>query len=164
MAIGKPPRGAEWGGHAISILGPGRAHDSWTGQDFQLNLFHNRRKKAEPLPTHRGDPPASRDAASRARERAASDRAAVMGALQLVGPYGATAFELDEALGWNARNASGSPAGKRLSELLRMPGATVARLRATRESPGGGQAHVHVLQQYAGARETLPASSGPRRA
>lgn len=101
---------------------------------------------------HAGDPPASHQAAATVAPRAKTDRARVHTALVSCGAVGLTSHEIDRMYGW--ATPSGSPAGKRLSELLRESPPRAVRLAETRRVEGGGPAHVHVAPDYVNGRET----------
>ena len=103
-------------------------------------------------PQHRkSDPPASRQGAAIKKATAKKDRELTLDALKRAGVEGRTAHEIDREYAWASR--SGSPAGKRLSELIRYPrhGDTgriypeppIVRLKAQRN-----RCHVHVLREF----------------
>lgn len=106
-----------------------------------------------PLFSHRHDPPASREAAENAQERAAGQRSQILVHLDYAGHRGCIAEEIDVFFGWTT--PSGSPAGKRLSELLRTSPPKVIRLRDTRPTSTGSPSHVHVLPEHLDGRATI---------
>lgn len=109
--------------------------------------------RAGALLSHRDDPPASIDAAIRAAPNAAAQRDLIEGKLLQARERGHIAEEIDLLFDWHT--PSGSPAGRRLSELIRQVPARVVRLAESRETSTGGFAHVHVLAAFVNGRETL---------
>jgi len=93
-------------------------------------------------PQHRKtDPPASRQGAAIKRATAKADAALSLDSIQRAGVNGRTSHEVDREYAWASR--SGSPAGKRMSELLRLPDpAPIVRLQAMRNG-----CHIHVARE-----------------
>lgn len=99
------------------------------------------------LKTHRADPPAAKAAAQASRDRAASNRAKLLGHLERERDFGATYREAATALGLEPAEAN-----RRLSELRES--GHVVRLEATRVPRPGSTAHIYVLPRFVFGRAT----------
>lgn len=110
-----------------------------------LGLFERVRREAEDWDrTHARttDPSTSHEAAASMRSVAHTQRLYILEYLGKCGERGATADELDTALGWRVGRA-----GRRLGELLKAGLVRVAP--TTRETATGRQAQVYALPVYA---------------